>query len=84
MTENELIRTVTEDYLAGIDMDDRPLPNRSSGNCRRPTTTSRRTTWAPCDPSAPVGAKQKEAYPDQKKGDARLRLRKHLTRTRLR
>ena len=28
MTENELIRTVTENYLAGIDMDDRPAPEQ--------------------------------------------------------
>ena len=28
MTENELIRKVTEDYLAGIDVDIRPAPEQ--------------------------------------------------------
>ena len=48
MTENELIRRVTEDYLAGIDTDIRPAPEDVERELlRRPTTPSRRTTWVP-------------------------------------
>ena len=35
MTENELIRTVTEDYLAGIDVDIRRKDRESSDQCGR-------------------------------------------------
>ena len=79
MTENELIRTVTEDYLAGIDMDDRSAPEQVERELLQATNnTIEAYNLGPRDPSASVGAKQKDAYPDQKKGDARLRLRKHL------
>lgn len=79
MTENELIRTVTENYLAGIDMDDRPAPEQVERELLQATNNDIEAyNLGPRDPSAPVGAKQKDAYPDQKKGDARLRLRKHL------
>lgn len=79
MTEDELIRTVTEDYLAGIDMDDRSAPEQVERELLQATNnTIEAYNLGPRDPSASVGAKQKDAYPDQKKGDARLRLRKHL------
>ena len=79
MTENELIRTVTEDYLAGIDADIRPAPEQVERELLQATNNAIEAyNLGPRDPSAPVGAKQNDAYPDQKKGDARLRLRKHL------
>lgn len=79
MTENELIRTVTEDYLAGIDVDIRPAPEQVERELLQATNNAIEAyNLGPRDPSAPVGATQKEAYPDQKMGEARLRLRKHL------
>ena len=79
MTENELIRTVTDDYLAGIDMDYRPAPEQVERELLQATNNAIEAyTLGPRDPNAPMGARQKDAYPDQKKGAARLRLRKHL------
>lgn len=79
ITENELIRTVTEDYLAGIDMDDRPAPEQVERELLQATNNAIEAyNLGPRDSSAPVGASLKDAYPDQKKGEARLRLRKHL------
>ena len=79
MTENELIRTVTEEYLAGIDVDIRPAPEDVERELLQATNNAIEAyNQGPRDPNAPVGAKQQDAYPDQKKGDARLRLRKHL------
>ena len=79
MTENELIRKVTEDYLAGIDVDIRPAPEEVERELLQATNNAIEAyNLGPRDPNAPVGATQKEAYPDQKMGDARLRLRKHL------
>ena len=79
MTENELIRTVTEEYLAGIDVDICPAPEQVERELLQATNNAIEAyNLGPRDPSAPMGAEQKDAYPDQKKGDARLRLRKHL------
>lgn len=79
MTENELIRTVTEDYLAGIDMDDRPAPEDVERELLQATNNAIEAyNLGPRDPSVPPGGKLKDMYPDQKKGEARLRLRKHL------
>ena len=79
MTENELIRKVTEDYLAGIDVDICPAPEQVERELLQATNNAIEAyNLGPRDPNAPVGAKQQDAYPDQKKGDARLRLRKHL------
>ena len=79
MTENELIRTVTEDYLAGIDVDIRPAPEQVERDLLQATNNAIEAyNLGPRDPSAPVGASLKDAYPDQKMGEARLRLRKHL------
>ena len=79
MTENELIRKVTEEYLAGIDADIRPAPEQVERELLQATNNAIEAyNLGPRDPSAPVGATQKEAYPDQKMGEARLRLRKHL------
>ena len=79
MTENGLIRTVTEEYLAGIDVEIRPAPEDIERELLQATNNAIEAyNLGPRDPSAPMGAEQKDAYPDQKKGDARLRLRKHL------
>lgn len=79
MTENELIRTVTEDYLADIDVDICSAPEQVERELLQATNNAIEAyNRGPRDPSAPVGASLKDAYPDQKTGDARLRLRKHL------
>ena len=80
MTENELIRTVTEEYLAGIDVDICPAPEQVERGLLQATNNAIEAyNRGPRDPNAPVGASLKDAYPDQKPpGDARLRLRKHL------
>ena len=80
MTENELIRTVTEEYLAGIDVDICPAPEQVERELLQATNNAiEEYNRGPRDPNAPVGASLKDAYPDQKPpGDARLRLRKHL------
>ena len=68
MTENELIRKVTEEYLAGIDADIRPAPEQVERELLQATNNAIEAyNLGPRDPSAPVGAKQKDAYPDQKK-----------------
>ena len=80
MTENELIRTVTEKYLADIDVDICPAPEQVERELLQATNNAiEEYNRGPRDPNAPVGASLKDAYPDQKPpGDARLRLRKHL------
>ena len=76
MTENELIRTVTEDYLAGIDVDICPAPEQVERELLQATNNAIEAwNMGPRDPSAPVGAPLKDAYPDQKPpGDARIFL----------
>ena len=66
MTENELIRTVTEDYLAGIDVDICPAPEQVERDLLQATNNAIEAyNLGPRDPSAPVGAKQKDAYGDR-------------------
>lgn len=43
-TYNELIRTVTEDYLGGIDMDSIPSSEPLRMSCSKPPTTPLRGT----------------------------------------
>lgn len=73
-TFNELLRTVTEDYLAGIDMDSIPSPSTIENELLQATNNAIEA-WnlGPRDPSAPVGAPLKEAYPDQKPPGERIR-----------
>ena len=84
MTENGLIRTVTEEYLAGIDVDIRPAPEDVERELLQATNNAIERTTCPRDPSAPVGASLNDAYPDQKKGDAACACASIWTRTRLR
>ena len=71
MTENELIRTVTEDYLADIDVDICSAPEQVERELLQATNNAIEAyNRGPRDPSAPVGASLKDAYPDQKTGDA--------------
>ena len=63
MTENELIRRVTEDYLAGIDADIRPAPEDVERELLQATNNAIEAyNLGPRDPSAPMGAEQKDAY----------------------
>lgn len=53
MTENELIRTVTEEYLAGIDVDMRPAPEQVERELLQATNnTIEAYNLGPRDPSA--------------------------------
>ncbi|MDD7203642.1 MAG: hypothetical protein PUH18_04785, partial [Coriobacteriaceae bacterium] len=66
-TYNELIRTVTEDYLAGVDTDSAPSPSTIEGELLQATNNAiQEYNLGPRDPNAPMGAKVKDAYPDQK------------------
>ena len=65
MTENGLIRTVTEEYLAGIDVDIRPAPEDVERELLQATNNAIEAyNLGPRDPSAPMGAEQKDAYLD--------------------
>lgn len=73
-TFNELLRTVTEDYLAGIDMDSIPSPSTIENELLQATNNAIEAwNMGPRDPSAPVGAPLKDAYPDQKPPGERIR-----------
>lgn len=73
-TFNELLRTVTEDYLAGIDMDSIPSPSTIENELLQATNNAIEAwNMGPRDPNAPVGASLKDAYPDQKPPGERIR-----------
>lgn len=79
MTENEMIRSVTEEYLSGIDVEIRPALGDVERELLQATNNAIEAyNMDPRDPNVPPGGKLKDMYPDQKKGEARLRLRKHL------
>lgn len=78
-TYNELIRTVTEDYLADIDMDSIPSPSVIEGELLQATNNAiQEYNLGPRDQNAPIGAKLKDAYPDQKPPGERLKKLKEL------
>lgn len=67
LTPNELYHTVSEDYLSGLDADC-PPPFFTVERELLAATNNAIEEWnlGPRDPSAPVGAPKKEAYPEQK------------------
>ena len=73
-TFNDLLRTVTEDYLATIDLD-APLDPTGIEMELLLATNNAIEAWnlGPRDETQPVGAKKKDAYPDQKPPGERLR-----------
>ena len=78
-TYNELIRTVTVDYLGGIDMDSDPSPETIENELLQATNNAiQEYNLGPRDENAPIGAKLKDAYPDQKPPGERLRKLKEL------
>ena len=78
-TYNELIRTVTEDYLGGIDMDSIPSPETIENELLQATNNAiERYNLGPRDENAPIGAKLKDAYPDQKPPGERLKKLREL------
>ena len=78
-TYNELIRTVTEDYLGGIDMDSIPSPSVIEGELLQATNNAiQEYNLGPRDQNAPIGAKLEVAYPDQKPPGERLKKLKEL------
>ena len=55
-TYNELIRTVTEDYLADIDMDSIPSPSVIEGELLQATNNAiQEYNLGPRDQNAPIG-----------------------------
>ena len=61
MTENKLIRTVTEEYLAGIDVGIRPAPEDVERELLQATNEAIKAyNLGPRDPNAPVGALLKD------------------------
>lgn len=83
-TYNELIRSVTEDYIAGTDMDSIPSPGTIEEELLQATNNAIQD-WnlGPRDPTAPVGASIKDAYPDQKPAGERIRKLKTLLPTQI-
>ena len=78
-TYNELIRTVTEDYLGGVDMDSIPSPETIENELLQATNNAiERYNLGPRDENAPIGAKLKDAYPDQKPPGERLKKLREL------
>lgn len=79
-TYNELIRSVTEDYIAGTDMDNIPSPGTIEEELLQATNNAIQD-WnlGPRDPTAPVGASIKDAYPDQKPHGERIRKLRTLS-----
>lgn len=78
-TYNELIRTVTEDYLAGVDTDSAPSPSTIEGELLQATNNAiQEYNLGPRDPNAPMGAKAKDAYPNQKPPGERFKKLKEL------
>ena len=79
-TYNELLRTVTEDYLQGIDMDSAPSPSTIESELLQATNNAIEAyNLGPRDPSAPPGAPLKDAYPDAKPPGERARKLRTLT-----
>lgn len=73
-TFNELLRTVTEDYLQGIDMDSIPSPSTIEKELLQATNNAiEEYNLGPRDPNAPMGAPIKDAYPDAKPPGERIR-----------
>lgn len=79
LTPNELYHTVSEDYLSGLDADC-PPPFFTVERELLAATNNAIEEWnlGPRDPSAPVGAPKKEAYPEQKPPSERLSKLKTL------
>ena len=78
-TYNELIRTVTEDYLGGIDMDSIPSPPAIEGELLQATNNAiQEYNLGPRDENAPIGARLEVAYPDQKPPGERLKKLREL------
>lgn len=79
LTYNELIRSTTEEYLKGIDPSGSPEPAVIEGELLEATDKAiEEYNMGPRDPNAPDGAPLKDAYPEQKKPDERIRKLKEL------
>ncbi|MCD2492466.1 phage/plasmid primase, P4 family [Lacrimispora sp. NSJ-141] len=73
-TYNEMLCSVTENYLQGIDPDCMPSPSVIEYELLTVTNNAiKEYNLGPRDPSAPPGAPLKDAYPDQKPMDERVR-----------
>ena len=79
LTPNELYHTVSEDYLSGLDADC-PPPFFTVERELLSATNNAIEAWnlGPRDPSAPAGAPNNEAYPEQKPPSERLSKLKTL------
>lgn len=79
LTYNELIRSTTEEYLKGVDPSGSPEPAVIESELLEATNKAiEEYNMGPRDPNAPDGAPLKDAYPEQKKPDERIRKLKEL------
>lgn len=78
-TINELLRSVTSDYLSQIDMDNIPSPKVIEEELIQETNKMiEEENLGPRDPNAPSNASIKDAYPNQRKQDEKIRKIKTL------
>lgn len=74
LTYNGLLKSVTDNYLFGIDVDMPPSPAEVESQLLQATNNAIESyNLGPRDPSAPPGAPIKEAYPDARPADVRIR-----------
>ena len=74
LTYNGLLKSVTDNYLFGIDVDMPPSPAEVESQLLQATNSAIESyNLGPRDPSAPPGALIKEAYPDARPADERIR-----------
>lgn len=73
-TFNALLREVTESYLNGIDLDGTPTPSTIENDLLQSTNDSIKAyNLGPRDPDAPDFAPIKDAYPEQKPANERIK-----------
>lgn len=78
-TYDTLLRDITWDYLNNVDLDNPPSADNIKENLLNLTNKAiDEYNLGERDPSAPVGAKSKEAYPNQKPFGERIQKRKAL------
>lgn len=78
-TYNGLITDVTEAYLEGVDPDDPPSPRTVERELLELTRTAiDEYNLGPEDTSVPAGSPLKDRYPNQRRGDDRLRKKTKL------
>lgn len=74
LTYNGLLKSVTDNYLFGIDVDMPPSPAEVESQLLQATNSAIESyNLGPRDPNVPPGAPIKDAYPDARPADERIR-----------